>query len=72
MSDSTWVKVTRSIEAFTVTVSWPNFDATALGLTPSCTTAMRSGTSTVPGPPAGPVMTRPSMPTFMVMMPAFT
>ena len=37
---------------------------------PSCTTAMRIGTSTLPGPPAGPVMMRPSTPTFMVMMPA--
>ena len=40
------------------------------GLTPSCTTAMRSGTSTVPGAPAGPMMTRPSMPTLMVKSPA--
>src|SRR5664280_2614843 len=62
--------IDRSV--FMVTVSWPNFDVTALGSTPSCTTAIRRGTSTVPGPPAGPAMTRPSMPTFMVMMPAFT
>ena len=55
------------------TGSWrANFDKMVLGLTPSCTTASRSGTSTVPGPPAGPVMTRPSMPTFMVMTPAVT
>jgi hypothetical protein len=49
-----------------------NFDVIGFGVTPSCTTARRSGTSMEPGPPAGPVMMRPSTPTFMVTTPAVT
>ena len=72
ISGSMCVKVTRSTAFSIVTCSRTNFDKMVLGLMPACTTASRSGTSTVPGPPAGPVMTRPSMPTFMVMTPAAT
>src|SRR5262252_5393934 len=42
------------------------------GSTPSRTSASRIGTSTVPGVPAGPRITRPWMPIFMVMLPALT
>ena len=71
MSGSICVKVTRSTALFDRDrTALPNLVATVFGLTPSCTTATRIGTSTVPGPPAGPVMMRPSMPTLMVIMPA--
>src|SRR5215831_6871430 len=42
------------------------------GSTPSRTSARRIGTSILPGVPAGPRMTRPWMPIFIVMLPALT
>src|ERR1700730_8238442 len=42
------------------------------GWTPSRTSASRIGTSYLPGVPAGPRMTRPWMPIFIVMLPALT
>ncbi len=45
------------------------FEAITFSPTPPCTTAMRKGTSTVAGAPAGPAMTRPWMPIRAVISP---
>ncbi|OYY13724.1 MAG: hypothetical protein B7Y70_01125 [Rhizobiales bacterium 35-68-8] len=68
MVSSTTVKETCPVSAGTFTGTLKNFVVMVFGLGPSCTTAMRIGTLTAPAVPLSPRTTRPSMPTFMVMV----